>query len=93
VGGGGAVIPAIVVVNASAPQPQAQYNRPVIVVTRNRYRSHFSIFGSLMTLLIIYGVYWYAMRIRNNVVSGVNAAEHAAEHAEHSPPPAEHKKK
>jgi hypothetical protein len=91
-------MPAIVVVNTtSAPQPQ--YNRPVIVVTRNRrYRSGFSIFGSLMTLAIIYGVYYYAMRIRNNVAASVNAAEHSGEHAgehggEHTPPPAEHKKK
>jgi len=73
-------------------------NRPVIVVTRNRYRSGYSVFGSLFTLAIIIGVYYYAMRIRNNVAASVNQAEHAGEHAgEHSnekpPPPAEHKKK
>ncbi len=86
-------MPAIVVVNASAPQPQV--NRPVIVVTRSRPYRSYSIFGSLITLLIIYSVYWYAMRMRNSVVAGVNAAEHAEHAAEHSPPPpaAEHKKK
>lgn len=73
-------------------------SRPVIVVSgsgRRYYRSGGSIFGSLLTLAIIVGVYYYVMRIRNNVAASVNAAEHAAEHAgEHSPPPAaEHKKK
>jgi hypothetical protein len=91
-------MPAIVIV--SAPTPQQQVRTPVIVVNRGtRYRSSFSIFGSLFTLLIIYGVYWWAMHLRNNIASTVNAAEHAAEHAnehanEHTaPPPAEKKKK
>jgi hypothetical protein len=67
---------------------------PVIVVTDGRrYRSSFSIFGSIFTLLIIFGAYWYAMRMRSNVASTINAAERAAEHAEHSSPAAEHKKK
>jgi hypothetical protein len=94
-GGGGGNIPAIVIVNAPAPQAQPIRSSPVIVVSRGtRYRSSFSIFGSLFTLLIIYGVYWWAMHMRNNIASTVNAAEHAAEHAnEHTAPPAEKKKK
>jgi hypothetical protein len=82
-------MPAIVVVSAPTPIPQ-QMRTPVIVVTRNRYRSGGSIFGSILTLVIIFGVYWYVMKMRNNVASSINAAEHAAEH---SAAPAEHKKK
>jgi hypothetical protein len=86
-------MPAIVVVNTTSPAPQ-QVRSPVIVVTRNRYRSSGSIFGSILTLLIIFGVYWYVMKVRNNVTSSINAAEHAAERAaEHAAPAAEHKKK
>jgi hypothetical protein len=59
------------------------------VVTRNRYRSSGSILGSLLTLAILFGVYWYVMKMRTNVAAGINAAEHAAEHAA----AAEHKKK
>jgi hypothetical protein len=68
---------------------------PVIVVTDGRrYRSSFSIFGSIFTLLIIFGAYWYAMRMRSSVASSINSAERAAERAEHSSPAAaEHKKK
>jgi hypothetical protein len=79
-------VPNIVVVSAA---PQQQYSRPapVIVVTRTRGYRSFSIFGSLFTLLIIYGVYYYAMRMRHNVEADVNAAEHAAHGSEHSAPP------
>ena len=79
----GSEIPAIVVVTA----PSAQATRPVIIVRRNggyRYRTHFSLFGFLLTMAIFYGVYYYSMRLRNNVAASVNAAEHGAEHgAEH----------
>jgi hypothetical protein len=79
------VIPQIVVVNASAPQPQPQLlisrPAPVIVVRRGGYRRSGSLFGAILTIAICCGVYWYAMRIRNNVAASVNAAEHAGEHA------------
>jgi hypothetical protein len=92
-GSSGGSVPTIVVV--SAPPPEPQIRQPVIVINGSRrYRSSFSIFGSLFTLLVIFGVCWYAMRIRNNVASGIHAAERAAEHAaERVPSPAEHKKK
>lgn len=33
-----------------------------------------------MTMGIFYGVYYYSIRIRNNVAATVNAAEHSGEH-------------
>jgi hypothetical protein len=82
-GGGGQVIPQIVVVNASAPAPRPQpviIARPPVIVVRRGYRRTGSMFGAIMTILICVAVYWYAVRIRNNVASSVNAAEHAGEH-------------
>ena len=81
-------MPQIVVVNASAPQPQPQVviSRPApVIVVRRGYRSSGSLFGAIVTILICASVYWYAMRIRNNVSSAVNQAEHAAEHANEKP--------
>jgi hypothetical protein len=74
--GGTGAIPAIVVLTTSSPQR----SRPIIVVNRGRYRTHFSLFGFLLTMAICYGAYFYAMRLRNNVAASVNAAEHGAEH-------------
>jgi hypothetical protein len=59
---------------------------PVIVVRRGYRRSSFSIFGFVLTMVIFYSVYWYAMRMRNNVAASVNAAEHAAQAQEHEKP-------
>jgi hypothetical protein len=83
-GGGGSGVPQIVVVTASAPAPQREViisrPAPVIVVRRVGYRRSGSLFGAVLTIMICAGVYWYAMRIRNNVAASVNAAEHAGEH-------------
>jgi len=66
-------------------------SRPIIVVNRRGYRTQFSLFGFLLTIAICYGAYYYSMRLRNNIASSVNAAEHSAERAnEHG---GEHKKK
>ncbi len=86
---GSGAIPQIVVVTASSPSQQR--SRPIVVVQRRGYRTHFSLFGFLLTMAIFYSVYYYSMRLRNNVAATVNAAEHSAEHGgngEH-----EHKKK
>jgi hypothetical protein len=80
------VVPQIVVVNASAPQPvvrpQVVVSRPApVIIVRRGYRRSGSIFGFVLTMVIFYSVYWYAMRVRNNVAASVNQAEHAGDHA------------
>jgi len=63
-------------------------------VNRRGYRTHFSLFGFLLTLAIFYGVYYYTMRLRNSVAASVNAAERSAERAnERGAIGGEHKKK
>lgn len=85
---GSASAPAVIVLSGSSPQ----VSRPIIVVNRRGYRTQFSLFGFLLTIAICYGAYYYSMRLRNNIASSVNAAEHSAERAnEHGG--GEHKKK